>query len=57
MAKKKNLSTRLITKDELIEALNRIDELADIGAGEEIEIKKQLAKDYNLLFLFIDDNK
>jgi hypothetical protein len=49
---KKKKPTKKQQRDQLIDALNRIDGLADRGA-EGYNEKKQLAKDYNLVFDFI----
>jgi len=40
-------------QDKLIEALNSLDEFADMGANE--EEKEKLANDYDLLFTFITE--
>jgi hypothetical protein len=49
----KHYPKKVFTKDKLIDALNRIDELACEGAGGLTEAEVELEKDYNYLFDFI----
>ena len=44
-------------KDELLDALNHLDEIADIGADSENMEKEEIAKSYNFLFGFISELK
>jgi hypothetical protein len=41
----------------MLEALNRIDELACEGANGDFNAQKKLEKDYNLIFDYINDTK